>query len=79
MSSDIQQQKVLHYGSLEEQEKRRLESGESSGSLAGDAIKLGISAGNINLLSSDTQNVLETVSSTTAEILAEFERRKKVM
>ena len=77
--SDTQRRKVLHYGSLEEQEKKRLESGQSSGSLAGDAIKSGITAGNINLASSDTQDVLETVSSTTAEILAEFERRKKVL
>lgn len=78
--TDITRRKVIHYGSLEEQERKRIESGEtSSGSLAGDAIKSGISVGNINLGATDGPDILETVSSTTAEILAEFERRKKVI
>jgi U4/U6 small nuclear ribonucleoprotein PRP4 len=43
------QTKSIHYGSLEEKEKQRLAVGQSSGSLASDAIQAGIAAGNINL------------------------------
>ena len=43
---------VLHYGSLEEREKKRLAEGTTStGSLSGDAVKAGIAAGNINVSS----------------------------
>ena len=41
--------KSIHYGSLEEKEKQRLSAGQTSGSLASDAIQAGIAAGNINL------------------------------
>ena len=43
--------KSLHYGSLEEQEKRRQAGGgkSTSGSMAADAIQAGIAAGNINI------------------------------
>ena len=46
-------QKVIHYGSLEQREKQRLATASTStgGSLAGDAIKAGIQAGNINISS----------------------------
>lgn len=43
-------QKVIQYGSLEQKEKQRL-AGASEGSLAGDAIKAGVAAGNINISS----------------------------
>lgn len=53
MSDDDEPQykrsKTLHYGSLEEQERKRLANPESTGSLASDAIQAGVSAGNINL------------------------------
>ena len=42
---------VLHYGSLEDQERRRMQGAASSGSFASDAIQAGISAGNINVSS----------------------------
>ena len=41
---------TVHYGSLEEQERRRLARGGGAGSLASDTIKAGISAGNINIM-----------------------------
>lgn len=41
--------KSIHYGSLEEKEKQRLSAGQTTGSLASDAIQAGIAAGNINL------------------------------
>ena len=40
---------VLHYGSLENKEKQRLQDGSTAGSMAADAIQAGISAGNINI------------------------------
>lgn len=40
---------VLHYGSLEDRERARLQDASSSGSMAADAIQAGISAGNINI------------------------------
>ena len=41
---------VIHYGSIEERERRRQAQGQaSSGSLASDAIQAGIAAGNINI------------------------------
>ena len=42
-------EKVLHYGSLEDAERRRLANKDSSGST--DAVKAGIAAGNINISS----------------------------
>ncbi len=40
---------VLHYGSLEAQERMRLMNPKTVGSMAADAIQAGISAGNINV------------------------------
>ena len=43
---------MIHYGSLEQKEKQRLAtSGSKEGSLAREAIKAGIQAGNINISS----------------------------
>ena len=42
-------ERVIHYGSLEEQERQRLAGGSTAGSLAKDAIQAGIAAGNINI------------------------------
>ena len=44
--------RVLHYGSLEEKERARLASEQTSGSLASDAVQAGIESGNINISSS---------------------------
>lgn len=46
--------KVLHYGSLEDQERRRLNTDDTSGSMASDAIEAGIEAGNINITEGNT-------------------------
>jgi U4/U6 small nuclear ribonucleoprotein PRP4 len=45
----VHKTKSIHYGSLEQQERARVSKGETTGSLATDAIKAGISAGNINI------------------------------
>ena len=43
---------MIHYGSLEQKEKNRLATaGSKQGSLAKEAIKAGIQAGNINISS----------------------------
>ena len=42
---------VVHYGSLEDQERKRLQNVSSSKSMATDAIQAGISAGHINVTS----------------------------
>jgi hypothetical protein len=43
-------QKILQYGSLEQKEKQRLAGGGGmEGSLASEAIKIGIASGNINI------------------------------
>ncbi|CAH1786164.1 unnamed protein product [Owenia fusiformis] len=74
----VKRTKVLHYGSLEEQEKRRQESATSAGSLAGDAIKAGIAAGNINISSGKTEHMdIEEESESRMEMMEEFERRKR--
>lgn len=71
-------QKVIHYGSLEQKEKQRLAaSTNSEGSLAGDAIKAGIQAGNINISSGATFDIEEEYQQNQAELLAEFEKRKR--
>ncbi|XP_064616387.1 U4/U6 small nuclear ribonucleoprotein Prp4-like [Liolophura sinensis] len=81
MSDDDEPQykrsKTLHYGSLEEQERRRLANPESTGSLASDAIQAGVSAGNINLTEADIMEIDEDIRQSQAELLAEFEKRKR--
>ncbi|KAL4219446.1 U4/U6 small nuclear ribonucleoprotein Prp4 [Mactra antiquata] len=69
-------QKVIQYGSLEQKEKQRL-TGTSEGSLADDAIKAGIAAGNINISKSATMDLEKEYEQSQAELLAEFEKRKK--
>ena len=51
----VRRTESIHYGSLEEQEKKRIARGGSvnAGSLAIDAIQAGISAGNINITGKD--------------------------
>jgi len=47
-------QKVVQYGSLEQKERQRLATGGGSeGSMAKDAIKAGMAAGNINISSGE--------------------------
>lgn len=70
-------QKVIQYGSLEQKEKQRLAAGASEGSLAGDAVKAGIAAGNINISSGKTMDLEKEYEQSQAELLADFERRKK--
>ncbi|KAH3800392.1 U4/U6 small nuclear ribonucleoprotein Prp4-like [Dreissena polymorpha] len=71
-------QKVLQYGSLEEKEKQRLAGGGGGeGSLAADAIKAGIAAGNINITSGATMDLEKEYEQNQADLLAEFENRKK--
>ena len=48
----IQRTKTIHYGSIEEQERRRVAmEGAGTGSLSSEAIKAGMAAGNINISS----------------------------
>ncbi|XP_053390817.1 U4/U6 small nuclear ribonucleoprotein Prp4-like, partial [Mercenaria mercenaria] len=69
-------QKVLQYGSLEQKEKQRL-AGGSEGSLASEAIKAGIASGNINISAGATMDLEKEYEQSQAELLAEFEKRKK--
>uniref|UniRef100_A0A8C1IQQ0 PRP4 pre-mRNA processing factor 4 homolog (yeast) n=1 Tax=Cyprinus carpio TaxID=7962 RepID=A0A8C1IQQ0_CYPCA len=66
----------IFYGSLEEKEKERL-SREGTSSAARDAVKAAIEAGNINISSGESMEMEERVSERQAEVLAEFERRKR--
>lgn len=70
-------EKVLHYGSLEETERARLSNAKSTGSLASDAIKAGIKAGNINISSGEVIEIDDDPSESHAELLAEFEKRRR--
>ncbi|TRY81402.1 hypothetical protein DNTS_032836 [Danionella cerebrum] len=81
MSDDDEETSVakkfrIYYGSLEEKEKERL-SHEGASSGANDALKAGIKAGNINISSGEVMEMEERVSERQAEVLAEFERRKR--
>ncbi|XP_072015731.1 U4/U6 small nuclear ribonucleoprotein Prp4-like [Amphiura filiformis] len=67
----VKRQKKLHYGGLDE--RLRQESSSSK-----DAITMGVDAGNINMSSGDTFDLEEHVSEQRKELLAEFERRKKI-
>ena len=62
----------IYYGSLEEKERERLAKGESG--LLG---KKGLKAGNINITSGEVFEIEEHISERQAEVLAEFERRKR--
>uniref|UniRef100_A0A673LJ65 U4/U6 small nuclear ribonucleoprotein Prp4-like n=1 Tax=Sinocyclocheilus rhinocerous TaxID=307959 RepID=A0A673LJ65_9TELE len=66
----------IFYGSLEEKEKERLRR-EGISAAARDAVKAGIEAGNINISSGESMEMEERVSERQAEVLAEFERRKR--
>lgn len=66
---------VIHYGSLEEKERERiLKSRENGGS--NNTLKAGIEAGNISVSTAETIE-LDDESESHAELLAEFERRKR--
>lgn len=69
-------QKVVQYGSLEQKEKQRLAQG-SDESLAKEAIKAGIAAGNINISGGATMDLEKEYEQNQAELLAEFEKRKR--
>ncbi|XP_052788002.1 U4/U6 small nuclear ribonucleoprotein Prp4-like [Mya arenaria] len=71
-------QKTVQYGSLEQKERHRLAvGGGGEGSLAGDAVKAGIAAGNINITSGATMDLEKEYEQSQAELLADFEKRKK--
>ncbi|XP_066569436.1 U4/U6 small nuclear ribonucleoprotein Prp4 [Amia ocellicauda] len=66
----------IFYGSLEERERERLGRGDSAAS-GREALKAGIESGNINISSGESLDLEERVSERQAEVLAEFERRKR--
>ncbi|KAL4609471.1 U4/U6 small nuclear ribonucleoprotein Prp4 [Arapaima gigas] len=66
----------IFYGSLEEKERERLAQ-EGNASAGKDAVKAGIEAGNINICSGESMELEDRVSERQAEVLAEFERRKR--
>ncbi|KAI5615687.1 U4/U6 small nuclear ribonucleoprotein Prp4, partial [Silurus asotus] len=66
----------IYYGSIEEKEKERL-ARDGAGLSGKDAIKAAIEAGNINISSGESMEMEERVSERQAEVLAEFERRKR--
>uniref|UniRef100_A0A8C9TQF9 Pre-mRNA splicing tri-snRNP complex factor PRPF4 n=2 Tax=Scleropages formosus TaxID=113540 RepID=A0A8C9TQF9_SCLFO len=66
----------IFYGSLEEKERERLAQDGSATSMK-DAVKAGIEAGNINISSGESMELEDRVSERQAEVLAEFERRKR--
>uniref|UniRef100_A0A8C4KVX3 Pre-mRNA splicing tri-snRNP complex factor PRPF4 n=1 Tax=Dromaius novaehollandiae TaxID=8790 RepID=A0A8C4KVX3_DRONO len=66
----------IFYGSLEEKERERLAKGES-GLLGKEGVKAAIEAGNINISSGEVFDLEDHMSERQAEVLAEFERRKR--
>ncbi|KAM6237351.1 U4/U6 small nuclear ribonucleoprotein Prp4 [Spheniscus humboldti] len=66
----------IFYGSLEEKERERLAKGES-GLLGKEGMKAAIEAGNINISSGEVFDLEDHMSERQAEVLAEFERRKR--
>ncbi|KAG9353845.1 hypothetical protein JZ751_011969 [Albula glossodonta] len=66
----------IFYGSLEDKERERL-GREGAGSAGKEAVKAGIEAGNINISSGESLEMEDRVSERQAEVLAEFERRKR--
>nr|DBA21248.1 TPA: hypothetical protein GDO54_017922 [Pyxicephalus adspersus] len=65
----------IFYGSLADKEKERLNKGESA--LGKTSVKVGIDAGNINVGTGESFDIEEHISERQAEVLAEFERRKR--
>uniref|UniRef100_A0A8C4R5Y9 Pre-mRNA splicing tri-snRNP complex factor PRPF4 n=1 Tax=Eptatretus burgeri TaxID=7764 RepID=A0A8C4R5Y9_EPTBU len=63
----------IHYGSLEESEREKLTKGTSSKSTIKEAVK----AGHINISGGTVFDLEEHVNERRAEVLAEFERRKR--
>ncbi|POI31324.1 hypothetical protein CIB84_004926 [Bambusicola thoracicus] len=66
----------IFYGSLEEKERERLAKGES-GLLGKEGMKAALEAGNINISSGEVFELEDHMSERQAEVLAEFERRKR--
>ncbi|NXC85272.1 PRP4 protein, partial [Cercotrichas coryphoeus] len=66
----------IFYGSLEEKERERLAKGES-GLLGKEGMKAAMEAGNINISSGEVFDLEDHMSERQAEVLAEFERRKR--
>ncbi|KFW93085.1 U4/U6 small nuclear ribonucleoprotein Prp4, partial [Phalacrocorax carbo] len=66
----------IFYGSLEEKERERLAKGES-GLLGKEGMKAALEAGNINISSGEVFDLEDHMSERQAEVLAEFERRKR--
>lgn len=75
--SYFKREKVLHYGSLEEKERQNLNSENDSQSKTSSAIEAGIAAGNINISDGSAFEIDDEPSESQAELLAEFERRKR--
>ncbi|XP_018084543.1 pre-mRNA processing factor 4 L homeolog isoform X2 [Xenopus laevis] len=65
----------IFYGSLADKEKERLAKGEAP--LGRTAVRAGIDAGNINISGGESFDLEEHISERQAEVLAEFERRKR--
>nr|XP_054502423.1 U4/U6 small nuclear ribonucleoprotein Prp4 isoform X2 [Agelaius phoeniceus] len=66
----------IFYGSLEEKERERLAKGEA-GLLGKEGMKAAMEAGNINISSGEVFDLEDHMSERQAEVLAEFERRKR--
>ena len=66
----------IYYGSLEEKEREHLAKGES-GLLGKEGLKTGIEAENTNITSGEVFEIEEHITERQAEVLAEFERRKR--
>ncbi|KAG8142039.1 putative PRP4 pre-mRNA processing factor 4-like protein [Naja naja] len=66
----------IFYGSLEEKERERILKGES-GMMGKEAVKAAIEAGNINISTGEVFDLDDHISERQAEVLAEFERRKR--
>ncbi|KAL7980914.1 hypothetical protein Chor_002068 [Crotalus horridus] len=66
----------IFYGSLEEKERERILKGESA-MMGKEAVKTAIEAGNINISTGEVFDLEDHISERQAEVLAEFERRKR--
>jgi U4/U6 small nuclear ribonucleoprotein PRP4 len=62
---------VIHYGSLEEQERQKTATSEQ------DSTRAAMAGGRINIADGETMEMEETESEAKQELLEEFERRKK--
>ncbi|KAE8582099.1 hypothetical protein XENTR_v10019946 [Xenopus tropicalis] len=65
----------IFYGSLADKERERLAKGEAP--MGRSAVRAGIDAGNINISGGESFDLEEHISERQAEVLAEFERRKR--